>query len=139
VPAEFLNSRAGAGLVEEWHEYLRAMPVSHALLVGEKERRAVGFIRFGPADDARSEPSGDAEIYGFYVAPARIGKGVGRALFTAALDRLRKQGYRRVVLWTFIGNGPAERFYTRAGLKPDGATRIEAETGVGERRWRSDL
>jgi GNAT superfamily N-acetyltransferase len=89
------------------------MPVSHAPLVGEQERRAVGFIRFGPADDAGSESSGDAEIYGFYVAPARIGKGVGRALFAAALDRLRKLGYRRVVLWTFMQRSSRTLLHTR--------------------------
>lgn len=98
-----------------------------------------GFIRYGPGEASHAADEGDGEIYGFYVAPERIGQGLGRRLFAAARERLAALGHRTLVLWTFEGNRRAERFYARAGLVPDGATRPESESGAPERRWRGPL
>jgi ribosomal protein S18 acetylase RimI-like enzyme len=138
LPAGFLAGRAAASLTAEWREYLSAVPDRHRLLVAEQAGRVLGFIPFGPGEHERSE-DGEAEIYGFYVVPERIGEGIGRACFAAALHRLREEGYRGVMLWTFTGNARAERFYARAGFRLDGAVRAKKETGVEERRWRAEL
>jgi GNAT superfamily N-acetyltransferase len=56
----------------------------------------------------------DCELEHFWVAPSRIGSGIGRRLFAHALDRCRALGAPR--LW--INADPnAERFYTRVGAR----------------------
>ncbi len=139
LPADFLARRATEPLADAWRAYLRSIPDSHTLLVAEEDGSVVGFIRVGPAAEADPARGGEAEVYGFYVAPERIGRGIGRLLFDAGLDRLREQSYRTVALWTFAGNARAERFYERAGFEPDGTSRPEEESGVEEHRWRRTL
>ena len=56
----------------------------------------------------------DCELEHFWVAPARMGGGVGRALFEHAVERCRAIGARR--LW--ISADPnAEGFYRRLGAR----------------------
>lgn len=56
----------------------------------------------------------DCELEHFWIAPSRIGKGVGRTLFAHAVDRCRAIGVRR--LW--INADPnAEGFYARMGAR----------------------
>lgn len=56
----------------------------------------------------------DCELEHFWVAPARMGAGVGRALFEHAVERCRAIGARR--LW--ISADPnAEGFYRRLGAR----------------------
>jgi GNAT superfamily N-acetyltransferase len=56
----------------------------------------------------------DCELEHFWVAPARMGAGVGRALFEHAVERCRAIGARR--LW--INADPnAEGFYQRMGAR----------------------
>jgi N-acetylglutamate synthase-like GNAT family acetyltransferase len=78
----------------------------------------------------------DCELEHFWVAPTRMGAGVGRALFAHAMEQCRAIGARR--LW--ISADPnAEGFYTRMGARrvgevpstPAGRTlpRLELLTG----------
>ena len=56
----------------------------------------------------------DCELEHFWVAPTRMGSGVGRALFAHAVERCRAIGARR--LW--ISADPnAEGFYERMGAR----------------------
>jgi ribosomal protein S18 acetylase RimI-like enzyme len=63
-----------------------------------------------------------------YVDPRRWRIGVGRALLSDALERLRRQSYERVTLWVFESNLPARNFYDTFGFEPDGASKRH-ETG----------
>lgn len=77
----------------------------------------------------------DCELEHLWVAPARIGSGVGRELFAHAVDRCRAIGARR--LW-ITADPNAEDFYRRLGARrvgevrstPDGRTlpRLERVT-----------
>jgi GNAT superfamily N-acetyltransferase len=69
------------------------------------------------------------ELYALYLLPAWWSAGVGRALMTSALDALRGDRYRRVVLWVLADNARGRRFYERAGFTLDGGTNIL--TGLG--------
>jgi GNAT superfamily N-acetyltransferase len=69
------------------------------------------------------------ELYALYLLPAWWSAGVGRALMTSALDALRGDRYRRVVLWVLADNARGRRFYGRAGFTLDGGTNIL--TGLG--------
>lgn len=56
----------------------------------------------------------DCELEHFWIAPARMGTGIGRALFEHAVERCRAIGARR--LW--INADPnAEGFYQRMGAR----------------------
>jgi ribosomal protein S18 acetylase RimI-like enzyme len=49
--------------------------------------------------------------------------GVGRALLSDALTRLRRRSYEGVTLWVFESNVPARNFYDTFGFEPDGASK----------------
>ena len=45
------------------------------------------------------------------------GQGIGRRLLTEALRHCRRQGFRRVYLWTFAGLDAARHLYESAGFR----------------------
>jgi GNAT superfamily N-acetyltransferase len=65
------------------------------------------------------------ELMAIYVDPAHLRTGVGRALISAARQRLRHVGVAGAVLWVLDGNIDARRFYERDGWWFDGAWRTE--------------
>jgi GNAT superfamily N-acetyltransferase len=89
--------------------------------------------RAAGADAGSLTPAGRAgdvgELYALYLLPAWWSAGVGRALMTSALDSLRGDRYRRVILWVLADNARARRFYERAGFTLDGGTNVL--TGLG--------
>jgi GNAT superfamily N-acetyltransferase len=77
------------------------------LLVWREAGAVVGFA----AGDRR-----DGSLWALFVTPAREGRGIGRALLSAAVADLVAAGHRRLTLAT----GPdtrAERFYRAAGWR----------------------
>jgi len=73
--------------------------------VWEEGGRILGFS----AGDTR-----DGTIWALFVDPAHHRRGIGRALFEAACETLRKAGHRTALLTTDPGTR-AERFYRAAG------------------------
>lgn len=69
------------------------------------------------------------ELMALYVDPSCVGSGVGRALITAARERLRGLGVAGALLWVLDGNARARRFYERDGWMCDGAWRTETFGG----------
>jgi ribosomal protein S18 acetylase RimI-like enzyme len=62
-----------------------------------------------------------AELYGMWVAPEARGRGVGRALLEAAIERARKTGASHLDLWVNVEQANAVRLYERAGFAASGA------------------
>jgi L-amino acid N-acyltransferase YncA len=90
------------------------------VLVAERDDGAiVGFASFCPArdDDAAD---GTGEVPAIYLEPEVVGHGIGRQLFAAVTDELRRAGFRRATLWVLEANERARRFYERAGWRWDG-------------------
>lgn len=58
-------------------------------------------------------------VHWLLVRPAWRGRGLGRALLSRALHRLRELGHERVFLITEAGRLPALRLYLSAGFVPD--------------------
>jgi ribosomal protein S18 acetylase RimI-like enzyme len=67
----------------------------------------------------------DAYLEELYVAPAKRGQGLGRALLEASMETARRQGARRMELGTSEDDTAARDLYESAGFtnregKPDG-------------------
>jgi len=116
VPDWYLARQSVDKRQAQWDEIL-AGDGSTVLVAGEID----GFVAFEPAT---------GEIPVLYVAPAKVGQGVGTALLEAAHDELQGD----TALWVFAGNERALRFYARHGYERDGATNVHEPTGLLEVR-----
>lgn len=89
----------------------------------------MGFIVLFKLTDPNGLESGDrecdadSEIDRIYVHPDFMGKGVGRALMSHALERLRGLGCDNVCLWVLEDNRVAREFYQAMGFSTDGKRR----------------
>lgn len=142
-PASYLAALSVEEWAARWHEMLRTRPRSVRVWVAERAVRPrpelVGFAQAGPSRDDDLEDAG--EVYALYVEPARLGVGVGRALFERAVSFLAESGFRWATLWVLASNARARRFYESAGWRTDGAERPFAAGGVerSEVRYRLRL
>ncbi len=83
-----------------------------ALLVAEVCGQVVGCVAYEPWGEGR------ARMKRMYVPPSQRGKGLGRALATAIMDRARANGYRTMVLDTTAAMAAATRLYESLGFAP---------------------
>jgi GNAT superfamily N-acetyltransferase len=107
---------------ERWTSAVTAPPARTAALVGELAGDVIGFAILRPSadDDATGETG---ELDGLYVAPGAWGRGVGRALLSAALGQLRSDGFSHATLWTAVDNHRPRRIYETGGWRLDGTVR----------------
>ncbi|MFE7655318.1 GNAT family N-acetyltransferase [Streptomyces bottropensis] len=70
-----------------------------------------------------------AHLVGVFVRDGFRGKGVGEAMFAAAVDWARGAGVERVRLFVNEGNGRAAAFYRRVGFVGSGVT-VEGDEGL---------
>lgn len=71
-----------------------------------------GFACGGPSRAEELPYKG--ELYAIYILEERQGKGIGRGLFLAIVERLAEIGIRSMLLWVLAGN-PACGFYEAIG------------------------
>ena len=97
--------------------YLRRDP--EGSMVAERDGEVVGFmladVRAG--EFGIEEPTGWLEVLG--VDPAQAGRGVGRALAEAILERYRGRGVRRVRTMVEQSMPEVESFFRRLGFELD--------------------
>ena len=114
-----------------WERNLRQPDRTNLVALGP--RGPFGFVAFGPSRDEdadrRLDGEGDGELYGLYVDPDAWGRGAGRALDTAAGERLAAAGYREARVWTMANNSAARGFYERVGYACDGGCRLTTRKG----------
>ncbi len=101
--------------------------------VYEQAGRVVGNVSVNPEDLS----AGRWFISNVAVHPTLQGRGIGRQLMDAALEGIRRQGGRRVLLQVRTDNEPAQRLYRRLGferfdtvaemLRPGGLPALERE------------
>jgi GNAT superfamily N-acetyltransferase len=96
--------------------------------VAVDDARVVGFAVTGPSEDADADDRA-GELYAIYLEPARVGTGLGRALFERAIGDLRSRGFTRSTLWVLDTNERGRRFFERAGWAADGTTASERVDG----------
>lgn len=105
-----LSEWQGEGDTEQrWRVRLTWVPFNIVATVGGK---TVGMV------SATSDPdAGSVELLSLWVSPEARGSGVGDAMINAVVEWARDQAARTMVLRVLEGNGSAERFYLRHGLR----------------------
>jgi GNAT superfamily N-acetyltransferase len=97
-----------------------AAPSEHRLWVIEAAGVVAGYAATQPgASTFLPAPAGAGEMESLYLHPEAQGRGLGRFLHRHAIDDLWARGFGPLVLWAFAANGPARRFYERAGWTID--------------------
>lgn len=126
IPDDYLDSLSSARerRIEQRIEHLKNLPPETRWWIVEKDNALAGFAMTGPSRDLDAA-DGTAEIYAIYLAQEVVSKGIGRALFTHAVEDLRQRSFTRAILWVLRSNQRARRFYEAAGWRPDGASKTE--------------
>jgi RimJ/RimL family protein N-acetyltransferase len=83
-------------------------------------RRVVGWCDIRPLPHEMLRHTGHL---GMGVHPDYRGRGIGRRLITAALDKSRRRGLERIELHVFAGNRRARRLYKSVGFRIEGVRR----------------
>jgi len=82
-------------------------------------REHFGFDEAGLGDETQS---GEFYLDTISVAPEAQGKGIGKALLAAGIERGRSLGFRRIGLLVDTANPDARRLYERLGFRSRGLT-----------------
>ncbi len=106
---------------DRWSGMLRADP-SASLGVFE-DGRIVGTAMVSYAREPGRE--GFGELVSLYLLPEAMGRGYGRSLMEAVLQRLREDGCDGVCLWVLDGNRQAQDFYRHMGFYASGRSQKE--------------
>lgn len=91
---------------------------SPSLLVAENSEQIIGFSAFGAYRDEIGSPTVH-ELWALYLLPDYFSKGVGQRLWLASRAEMVSRGAIEIRLWVLTGNDRAERFYKRAGFRPE--------------------
>ena len=140
LPRQYLDRLTIAGLTERWQKRLgqlsRGSPATpahiadaYSVWVAEIGDEVVGFAEFGPCTQDPALAGFAGEVYMLYVHPSAQGRGIGRDLLDCAVAELAAYSFYWLVIWVVAGNQRAQAFYRRAGLKSDGARRIDHFAG----------
>lgn len=125
-----------AAFTQSWSEAISRPPgPGHRVLVACAGARVVGFTAVRPAAE------GTGEIVALEVLPTEQRSGHGSRLLAAAVDSLRQDGASAVTAWILDGDEARVRFFSGAGLGPDGRVRqLDAGEGpIQERRWTAEI
>jgi GNAT superfamily N-acetyltransferase len=121
VPQEILDGLSIDRRATFWSRVL-AEPGEGRTWVASRGNRLIGFAGTEPADEEGLDGQ-PAELRTVYLVPDAIGTGVGRRLFSRAIDDLVERRYSPLILWVFTANSRARHFYEAAGWQPDGAAK----------------
>ncbi len=125
VPQAFLDEMAE----DRWCGFLTGGGAESLLLLDGQ--RLAGTAAYGPA--RQTETAGCGEVISLYLLPDCWGRGLGKVLLEAALERLREMGCREASLWVLEENRRARAFYERQGFSLSGAA-LDCEIGGKELR-----
>ena len=125
-----------ADLEVEWQALVTGS--AHRVLVAEISGVAVAAAVFGA--DAELAPPGHGLLAKLYVLPDYFGKGIGSALYDAAIEQMRQDGWQKLWLWVLEGNLVARRMYERRGWAAQEQRRTEwPGSGVYEMGYSLEL
>ena len=142
IPDTVLDGLSVERRTSHWRETIASQTAAD--LVGRtwvvEEAGAVrGFAGTGAIRDPPDDLASAGEVLVIYLAPEARGQGLGRAIFSHAVEDLRGRGFHPIVVWVFEANAVARRFYEAAGFLPDGARQPVdfGDVSLPEIRYRS--
>ncbi|MCI8648100.1 MAG: GNAT family N-acetyltransferase [Firmicutes bacterium] len=112
IPQDYLNSIPEG----KWAQHIDSPGVYSLILV--KSGEIIGTSSYCSA--RLPDMKGYGEIISIYLLPEYIGKGYGKKLIQASLEKLYQLGYQNVFLWVLKENKRARRFYEKIGFRFDG-------------------
>jgi ribosomal protein S18 acetylase RimI-like enzyme len=116
-------------LGEDWENGRRAFVV-------RRDGASIGVVLTGP--DLQQPELG--HVARLYVEPDLWGQGVGRALYSAALDQLQRDDFPAATLWTLEANEKARSWYERLGWQTTGVRKAVYEpAGIDDLQYRLEL
>ncbi|HSI92994.1 MAG TPA: GNAT family N-acetyltransferase [Jiangellaceae bacterium] len=123
VAAYQAQGLALAGYLRELADTDRRHREAELLVAVDGDGAVLGTVTFCPAGSSWREIAREheAEFRMLAVDPAVQGRGVGRALVNACLDRARELGFRGMVLSTPAHNARAHELYEAMGFARDPA------------------
>jgi ribosomal protein S18 acetylase RimI-like enzyme len=130
---ELPGTSGDPGYIEELRDVAaRAAVVPVLVAVDDATGELLGGVTYvpGPGPFAEQEQADEAGFRMLAVDPAAQGRGVGRALVEACVERARAAGKRRIVLLTRPDMTTAHRLYERLGFDRETANDWEYEPGL---------
>jgi L-amino acid N-acyltransferase YncA len=94
---------------------------THPWLVAEEEGEVSGYA-YGCPHRSRAAYRWATDVSA-YIAEGRRGRGLGRALYEALLERLRRQGFQVACAGITLPNEASVRLHERLGFEPVGVYR----------------
>jgi ribosomal protein S18 acetylase RimI-like enzyme len=114
LPIRFLDSLSYRDIERYWSGILVDPEKHGATFVAEMPTgQIVGFALCGKTRDVKLKPEG--EIFAIYLLQEYQRQGIGRQLFLACANQLRKSGLRGMAVWALETNQIARGFYERMG------------------------
>ena len=148
-------------LCESWKEAFRDIITPEEMAKNtDIEKRAVFFEKLIPSGRGQffiayagnkpcgicsTTPSRDENMHGYgevvaiYTLPGYWGQGVGKCLMEAGIAGLSRQGFQKIMLWTFEANIRARRFYEKCGFAFDGTYKNSGFTDAREVRYTLEI
>jgi len=128
IPDSYLDGLSVEQRMETWKKNLAEQNEKNHASVALHKQAVIGWCTYGVSrDDDVSNNTG--ELYGIYVHPDFIGKGVGSALMKRALKQLRDDGYAKATLWMLESNEKSQGFYEHQGWQKSEDTKDDVRDG----------
>jgi ribosomal protein S18 acetylase RimI-like enzyme len=113
MPDSYLDNNVHQERREYWAEKLKNLTDKEFAIVAVSNNKVKGFC----AVLDKPENDFDALVDNLHVSRDMKGKGIGSALMSEAVTRLKLSGRNSFYLWVVIGNYNAEGFYQSLGGK----------------------
>ncbi len=107
------------------------------IYVFEENEIIKGFMTIGSCRD--EDKSSSFELWGLYVDPFMMRKGIGAKLLSYSEQRALELGFRDLVLWVLEENTIGRGFYSKMGYEFDGTRKHLTKFGIDEIRYQKRL
>ena len=112
IPQDYLDQLDVKKRAERWEQILSDTKPQEANSVAEEAGRIIGFSSVGPSRNPELPYQG--ELYALYLDDSHQKKGIGKALFTEAIEQLRGRDMKSMLVWVLKDN-PTCGFYEKMG------------------------
>lgn len=121
IPRSILRNLSIRERTQQWHNLIKQ---GVEVLVIEVDEKIIGFASICAFRDHNIDGL-SGEISAIYLHPDYWRVGLGTKLCLAAVNELKRLGYKKVFLWVLEANGHARQFYEALDFKATSTTKLE--------------